>query len=244
MWTAQSCATLTLYMKSGEQKPKTPEELAFALRSRVEAGARRYRGALMRYLLRPPLSLKAKYAAFLVDFAKQSDHMQELLGRAASRLTNKHQVELLLRHQKEEHQRLQLVLADLRKLGYPQESWPDRAMATGDAALRGYGTSLSYDHPVAMLGVLLMFIGLASEISPSIIRLLTVSGMQQESMRWLLLRQGTDPKEVTDLIELLSNDITDPEDQHTLLEAVEVTSELLSLGASSRPSLPPPTSGP
>ena len=60
-----------------------------AASARVDAAARRYRGAIMRYLLRPPLSLTLKYAAFMMDLAQQTDHMQEVLARAAERASER-----------------------------------------------------------------------------------------------------------------------------------------------------------
>ena len=55
-------------MPSGPMsKPRTPMEMVETLQSRVTAGARSYRMATMRYLMRPPLSLRPKYAAFLLD---------------------------------------------------------------------------------------------------------------------------------------------------------------------------------
>ena len=78
-------------------KPRTPMEMVEILQSRVTAGARSYRMATVRYLMRPPLSLRPKYAAFLLDLAYQSDHVQEVLGRAAERATND-DIAALLRH--------------------------------------------------------------------------------------------------------------------------------------------------
>ena len=133
-------------------------EMVETLQSRVTAGARSYRMATVRYLMRPPLSLRPKYAAFLLDLAAQSDHVQEVLGRAAERATEGDIAALLRHHYKEERTRMQMVMADLRRLGYADQL-PDREMTTGDAALRAYGTNLSYERPTAMLGMLLVFWG-------------------------------------------------------------------------------------
>lgn len=217
-----------------EHRGRAPDEMAAALQARVEAGARRYRGAVMRYLLRPPLSLKPKYAAFLIDFSRQSDHMQDVLGRAAERVGDPGIAEVLRAHQKEERGRMQLVMGDLRRLGYPAESWPAREYSTGDAALRGYVSNLSFERPVAMLGILLMIIGLAAEIAPNIVRLLTVSGIPRESMRWMILREGADPAAFKDLCSVVAQHVQDPADQAAVLEAVEVSGELLAMGAAAR----------
>src|ERR1700712_746586 len=176
-------------------KPRTPMEMVETLQSRVTAGARTYPMATVRSLMRPPLSLRPKYAAFLLDLAAQSDHVQEVLGRAAERATEADIAALLRYHYKEERARMQMVMADLRRLGYADQL-PDREMTTGDAALRAYGTNLSYERPTAMLGMLLVFLGVAAEISPTIVRLLGVGSVPRESMRWLLLRQEEDPKAV------------------------------------------------
>jgi hypothetical protein len=87
--------------------------------------------ATVRYLLRPPLSLRAKYAAFLLDFAQQSDLISDVLGRAGERVADPAVAELLRKHQREEKARVQLVLSDLRRLGYSDEL-PDRPMTSGD----------------------------------------------------------------------------------------------------------------
>ena len=225
-------------MQTGIDHPhRTPEELANAIQSRVQAGARRYRGAVMRYLVRPPLSLKSKYAAFLMHLVRQSDHMQDVLGRAADRLGPGALDRLLRSSQREERQRMQLALGDLRRLGYPQEDWPQRAFSAGDTALRAYCTNVSYECPVAMLGVLLMFIGLAAEISSSIVRLLLVGAVSREAMRWLALRESTDASSFRELCADVADLVRDPAQQAAVLEAVEVSGELLALGAAARPPL-------
>lgn len=225
-------------MQTGVDLPsRTAKDLADAIQSRVQAGARRYRGAVMRYLVRPPLSLKPKYAAFLVDLVRQSDHMQDVLARAADRMGPGTTGALLRTHQREERQRMQLALGDLRRLGYPQEDWPERGFSVGDTALRAYCTTISYERPAAMLGILLMFIGLAAEISSSIVRLLVVGAVPREAMRWLLLRESSDAGSFRDLCAQVAELVRDPADQGAVLEAVEVSGELLALGAASRPPL-------
>ena len=67
--------------KVASSQPKTPMQMVEALNTRVAASARSYKMATVRYLMRPPLSLRAKYAAFLLDFAQQSDLIQDVLGR-------------------------------------------------------------------------------------------------------------------------------------------------------------------
>lgn len=215
---------------------RTPPEMAEAIASGVQAGARRYRGAIMRYLLRPPLSLRAKYAAFLVDLVRQSDHMQTVLRRAAERLSGP-LADVLRLHQREERQRMQLALSDLSRLGHHPDDWPQRGFSAGDTALRAYCTTLSYERPVAMLGVLLTMIGLGAEISPSMVRLLGVGAIPREAMRWLLLRESSDPAAFRTLSATVAEHVHEPEEQMAILEAVEVTGELLALGAASRPSL-------
>ncbi len=217
-------------------KPRTPMEMVETLQSRVTAGARSYRMATVRYLMRPPLSLRPKYAAFLLDLANQSDHVQEVLGRAAERATNEDIAALLRHHYKDERARMQLVMADLRRLGYADQL-PEREMTTGDAALRAYGTNLSYERPTAMLGMLLVFLGVAAEISPTVVRLLGVGSVPRESMRWLMVRQEEDPKAVKTLLEQVSQLVQDPVAQASVIEAAEVSGELLALGASARPAL-------
>ena len=217
-------------------KPRTPMEMVETLQSRVTAGARSYRMATVRYLMRPPLSLRPKYAAFLLDLAGQSDHVQEVLGRAAERATEENIAGLLRHHYKEERARMQMVMADLRRLGYADQL-PDREMTTGDAALRAYGTNLSYERPTAMLGMLLVFLGVAAEISPTIVRLLGVGSVPRESMRWLLLRADEDPKAVKVLLEQVAQMVQDPVAQSSVIEAAEVSGELLALGAAARPAL-------
>lgn len=216
---------------------RTPEELREAVQSRVQAGARRYRGAVMRYLVRPPLSLKSKYAAFLMDLVRQSDHVQDVLGRSAERIGAGPLETLLRGWQREERQRMQLALGDLRRLGYPQEDWPTRAFSPGDSALRGYCTNLSYEQPVAILGVLLMYVGLTAEISPSIVRLLLVGAVSREAMRWLALRESSDTAAFRELCAQVSDLVREPAQQASLLEAVEVSGELLAMGAAQRPPL-------
>mgnify|MGYP006870804837 CR=1 FL=1 len=120
---------------------RTPEELREAVQSRVQAGARRYRGAVMRYLVRPPLSLKSKYAAFLMDLVRQSDHVQDVLGRSAERIGAGPLETLLRGWQREERQRMQLALGDLRRLGYPQEDWA-RSQALTQATFDTHGVPL------------------------------------------------------------------------------------------------------
>mgnify|MGYP000382007937 FL=1 len=131
---------------------------------------------------------------------------------------------------------MQLVRADLRRLGYSDEL-PEREMTTGDAALRAYGTNLSYERPTAMLGMLLVFLGVAAEISPTVVRLLGVGSVPRESMRWLMVRQEEDPKAVKTLLEQVSQLVQDPVAQASVIEAAEVSGELLALGASARPAL-------
>ena len=140
--------------KAASSQPKTPMQMVEALHTRVTASARSYKMATVRYLMRPPLSLRAKYAAFLLDFALQSDLIQDVLGRAGERVSDPQIAALLLAHQREEKSRIQLVMSDLRRLGF-SDALPERAMTSGDAALRAYCTTVSGEHPSAMLGVML-----------------------------------------------------------------------------------------
>ena len=88
--------------------------------------------------MRPPLSLRPKYVAFLLDLAHQSEHMQTVLGRASERVADEQLASLLKHHHREERARSQLVLSDLRRLGVA-EGLPERTATSGDAALRAYG---------------------------------------------------------------------------------------------------------
>lgn len=219
-----------------KNKPRTPMEMIETLQSRIAAGARSYRMATVRYLMRPPLSLRPKYAAFLLDLANQSDHTAEVLGRAAERATDEQIAAVLRHHHREERNRFQLALQDLRRLGYADQL-PERQMTTGDAALRAYCTTLSYERPTAMLGVVLMILGVAGDVGSTIIRLLGVGSVPREAMRWLLLRTEEDPKALRELLQQIAELVRDPADQAAILEAAEVTGELLALGAAARPSL-------
>lgn len=209
-------------------------QMVEALHTRVTASARSYKMATVRYLMRPPLSLRAKYAAFLLDFALQSDLIQDVLGRAGERVSDPQIAALLLEHQREEKSRIQLVMSDLRRLGF-SDALPERAMTSGDAALRAYCTTVSGEHPSAMLGVMLALFGVAAEVSPTVVRLLSVGSVPKEAMRWLLLRQTEDPKVLKQLLEQTAALVRDPVEQAQLLQAVEVTGELLALGAAARP---------
>ena len=209
-------------------------QMVEALHTRVSASARSYKMATVRYLMRPPLSLRAKYAAFLLDFALQSDLIQDVLGRAGERVSDPQIAALLLAHQREEKSRIQLVMSDLRRLGF-SDALPERAMTSGDAALRAYCTTVSGEHPSAMLGVMLALFGVAAEVSPTVVRLLSVGSVPKEAMRWLLLRQTEDPKVLKQLLEQTAALVRDPVEQAQLLQAVEVTGELLALGAAARP---------
>jgi hypothetical protein len=131
---------------------------------------------------------------------------------------------------------MQLAMADLRRLGY-SEDLPERSTTSGDAALRAYSTTLSYERPTAMLGILLVILGVASEISPIVVRLLSVGSVPREAMGWLLLRQSADPEAVRELLSQVAELVVDPVDQNRLIEAAEVTGELLALGAAARPAL-------
>jgi hypothetical protein len=208
-------------------------EMVESLQSRVNTAARAYRLATVRYLMRPPLSLRAKYVAFLLDLAHQSDHMQEVLSRAADRVTDEPVAALLRQHHREERSRMQLVMGDLRRLGYADEL-PERSSTSGDAALRAYSTNLSYERPTAMLGILLVFLGVAAEISPIVVRLLSVGSVPREAMRWLLLRETADPESLLELLSKVSAVVREPADQSSVLEAADVTGELLALGAGAR----------
>jgi hypothetical protein len=86
-----------------------------------------------------------------------------------------------------------------------------------------------------MLGVMLALFGVAAEVSSTVVRLLSVGSVPREAMRWLLLRQSEDPQELRTLLEKTAELIRDPVEQSQLLEAVEVTGELLALGAAARP---------
>ncbi|MFO0623304.1 MAG: hypothetical protein U0745_18080 [Polyangia bacterium] len=220
--------------KAASSQPKTPMQMVEALHTRVTASARSYKMATVRYLMRPPLSLRAKYAAFLLDFALQSDLIQDVLGRAGERVSDPQIAALLLAHQREEKSRIQLVMSDLRRLGF-SDALPERAMTSGDAALRAYCTTVSGEHPSAMLGVMLALFGVAAEVSPTVVRLLSVGSVPKEAMRWLLLRQTEDPKVLKQLLEQTAALVRDPVEQAQLLQAVEVTGELLALGAAARP---------
>lgn len=220
--------------KAASSQPKTPMQMVEALHTRVTASARSYKMATVRYLMRPPLSLRAKYAAFLLNFALQSDLIQDVLGRAGERVSDPQIAALLLAHQREEKSRIQLVMSDLRRLGF-SDALPERAMTSGDAALRAYCTTVSGEHPSAMLGVMLALFGVAAEVSPTVVRLLSVGSVPKEAMRWLLLRQTEDPKVLKQLLEQTAALVRDPVEQAQLLQAVEVTGELLALGAAARP---------
>lgn len=86
-----------------------------------------------------------------------------------------------------------------------------------------------------MLGVMLALFGVAAEVSPTVVRLLSVGSVPKEAMRWLLLRQTEDPKVLKQLLEQTAALVRDPVEQAQLLQAVEVTGELLALGAAARP---------
>ncbi|HMU41113.1 MAG TPA: hypothetical protein PKE31_19055 [Pseudomonadota bacterium] len=220
--------------KAAPSQPKTPMEMVEALNIRMAASARSYKMATVRYLLRPPLSLRAKYAAFLLDFAQTSDLIQEVLGRASERATDQAVGDLLRKHQREEKNRMQLVLSDLRRLGF-SDDLPDRPVTTGDIALRAYCANVSGDKPHAMLGVVLALFGVASEVTSSVIRLLSVGSVPREAMRWLLVHQAEDAQELKNLVEKTVELIRNPTEQAHVLEAVEVAGELLALGAAARP---------
>lgn len=220
--------------KVAYSQPKTPMEMIEALNTRMTASARSYKIATVRYLLRPPLSLRAKYAAFLLDFAQQSDLFQQVLVRAAERSTDPAVAELLRKHQREEKTRMQLVLSDLRRLGF-SDQLPERPTTAGDAALRVFCSNTSDEKPHAMLGVLLALYGIAQEVSSSVIKLLTVGSVPREAMRWLILRQTDDTQELKQLLNRTVELVTSPVEQAEVLEAVEVTGELLALGAAARP---------
>ncbi len=220
--------------KVAPSQPKTPMQMVEALNNRVTASARSYKMATVRYLMRPPLSLRAKYAAFLLDFAQQSDLIQDVLGRAGERVADPRVAALLLAHQREEKARIQLVMSDLRRLGYSDEL-PERPVTSGDAALRAYCSNVSGERPYAMLGVMLALFGVAAEVSSTVVRLLSVGSVPREAMRWLLLRESEDPHELKKLLEQTAELIRDPTEQVQLLQAVEVTGELLALGAAARP---------
>lgn len=224
-------------MPNGQKsKPRTPMEMVETLQSRVAAGARSYRMATVRYLMRPPLSLRPKYAAFLLDLANQSDHTAEVLGRAAERVTDEQIAALLRHHHREERTRFQLALQDLRRLGFPDQL-PERQMTTGDAALRAYSTTLSYERPTAMLGVVLVILGVAGDVGSTVIRLLGVGSVPREAMRWLMVRAEDDPKTMRELLKQVAELVQSPTDQASIIEAAEVTGELLALGAAARPAL-------
>lgn len=214
-------------------QPRSPVEMVEILQSRISAAARSYRVATVRYLMRPPLSLKPKYVAFLLDVAHQSDHMQSVLGRAADRVGDEELANLLRHHHREERARSQLVMADLRRLGY-MDNLPERPMTSGDAALRAYSTNLSYESPRAMLGMMLVMLGVAAEISPIVVRLLGVGSVPREAMRWLLSREASDPQTMRDLLTRVGELVRDPNEQAGVIEAAEVTGELLALGAGAR----------
>jgi len=211
-------------------------EMVETLQARINTAARSYRLATVRYLMRPPLSLRPKYVAFLLDLANQSDHMQAVLGRAAERVPEGPVAELLRHHHREERGRMQLVMGDLRRLGF-SENLPQRATTSGDAALRAYSTTLSYERPTAMLGLLIVFLGVAAEVSPIVVRLLSVGSLPREAMGWLLARQTADSEPVHDLLAKVAELVREPAEQASVLEAAEVTGELLALGAAARPSL-------
>lgn len=273
---AKTCGTLNLDMQTGHMPTRTlsEEEMVTELSARVDAAARRYRGAIMRYLLRPPLSLTLKYAAFMMDLAQQTDHMQEVLARAAERASERSKdsqkgepsgefridrsgevslevvyaatvnlspgarlATLLRVYQREERSRMQHALSDLRRLGYAQDSFAGRQLSAGDTALRAYGTALSYEKPVAMLGMLLAFLGVAAENSPMVLRLLTVGSVPKEATRWLSLRAAQDPERARELVGILAREVRDPAQQAAVLEAVEVSGELLAMGAAARPGI-------
>ena len=157
-----------------------------------------------------------------------------MLGRAGERVADPKVAALLLAHQREEKARIQLVMSDLRRLGYSDEL-PERPVTSGDAALRAYCSNVSGERPYAMLGVMLALFGVAAEVSSTVVRLLSVGSVPREAMRWLLLRESEDPHELKKLLEQTAELIRDPTEQAQLLQAVEVTGELLALGAAARP---------
>lgn len=214
-------------------QPRSPMEMVETLQARIQAAARGYRVATVRYLMRPPLSLRPKYVAFLLDLAHQSEHMQSVLSRASERVSDEQLASLLKHHQREERVRSQLVLSDLRRMGIA-EGLPERNATSGDAALRAYSSNLSHERPKAMLGMLLVFLGVASEISPIIVRLLSVGSVPREAMRWLLIRESTDGQAMRDLLSQVADLVRDPIEQNSVIEAAEVTGELLALGAGAR----------
>lgn len=272
---ATTYGRLNLEMQAGQlPRPLSEQEFQGELLTRVQAAARRYRGAVMRYLLRPPLALTPKYAAFLMDLMLQADSTQEVLGRAAERsaprssesqgepsgevrleyrsgetslaqvyaaasgLTSGARLATLLRvYQREERARMQLAQSDLRRLGYQPESWASRHPSAGDTALRAYGTALSYEKPVAVLGMVLTLLGVAGENSASVKRLLVMGSVPREATRWLTQRAAQDPDRARELTGILAREVTDPALQAAVLEAVEVSGELLAMGAAARPAV-------
>ena len=77
----------------------------------------------------------------------------------------------------------------------------------------------------------------AGKIDERPVRLLGVGSVPRESMRWLLVRQDEDPKAVKELLDQVAQLVQDPGAQAAVIEAAEVSGELLALGAAARPSL-------
>ena len=97
------------------------------------------------------LFIACQVRAFLLDFAQQSDLISDIAqaGRGSASLIRRWQSFCASISAKKK--RVQLVLSDLRRLGYSDEL-PDRPMTSGDAALRAYCSSVSGERPYAMLG--------------------------------------------------------------------------------------------
>ena len=81
---------------------------------------------------------------------------------------------------------------------------------------------------------MLVMLGVAAEISPIVVRLLGVGSVPREAMRWLLSREASDPQTMRDLLTRVGELVRDPNEQAGVIEAAEVTGELLALGAGAR----------
>ena len=136
-------------------QPRSPMEMVETLQARIQAAARGYRVATVRYLMRPRCPCGRSTSPSCSTWPTSPSTCRRFSVGPRS-VADEQLANLLKHHHREERARSQLVLSDLRRLGVA-EGLPERTATSGDAALRAYGSNLSHERPKAMLGMLLVF---------------------------------------------------------------------------------------
>lgn len=135
------------------------------------------------------------YADYLAQTYYYVNHSEKLLALAAALFNNEDRslMRRFFKHLSEESAHDQLLINDMRKLGFNLESLPERSETK--MFWEGQYFKIEHQDPAALLGYIYFLEDLASDICPELTKLL-VSLYGIDSVRFLKLHGEEDPDHV------------------------------------------------